>query len=164
MSTELLVEPEIEQRIKTLAAESGDGKETGGILLGHGPSNDGLIRVTNAGDAGPNAKRRRNFFLRDLQHAKQLAVAAWEDSRAIWVGEWHTHLSGDPRPSSSDLATYARLLLAADLDFESFVSIIATPDPEHEWGQPQLTPWLLSVAEIAGRTENAAALEKGRTP
>ena len=41
-----------------------DGREIGGILLGRGPDDDGVIEIVEAGDPGPNADRRNDFFLR----------------------------------------------------------------------------------------------------
>ena len=134
--------------IKEMARESEDGRETGGILLGRGPDENGVVNVERAGDPGPNARREPGFFLRDLERAQQLAAEAWVDHKAIWVGEWHTHVHGDPRPSPTDLATYAGHLAAAELEFEVFVSIIAVPDDERGWEDPLLAPWLLEISEI----------------
>jgi len=133
-------------QITELAPISEDGCETGGILLGRGPDSRGIVRVEIAGDAGPDADRRPNFFLRDLAHARTLAEDAWNTSRAIWVGEWHTHLRSGPQPSSSDLSTYLRLLAASELQFDLFVSIIVTADPLEGWARPRLWPWLLKLS------------------
>src|SRR5436189_6438762 len=62
--------------IVTHAAASADGCETGGILLGYEENDLGAMLVMQAGDAGPNAERRPNFFRRDLTHAQQLADEA----------------------------------------------------------------------------------------
>jgi len=134
--------------IKAMARESADGRETGGILLGRGPDEDGVVRVERAGDPGPKARREPGFFLRDLEHAQRLADEAWDESKAVWVGEWHTHVHRDPRPSATDLATYASLLAAAELEFDLFVSIIAVPDAARDWEEPRLAPWLLAISEI----------------
>jgi integrative and conjugative element protein (TIGR02256 family) len=142
----------VREHILQLAIKSGDGRETGGILLGRGPAPDGVIPIEIAGDPGPAADRRPNFFLRDLAHAEALANAAWERSRAIWVGEWHTHPTGGSQPSASDLSTYTHLLAASALDFEVFVSVIVTPDDAKGWEAPQLWPWLLELQA----EENAA--------
>ncbi len=131
-----------------MARESTDGRETGGILFGRGPDKHGVVQVERAGDPGPKARREPRFFLRDLQHAQRLAEEAWGDSKAIWVGEWHTHVRGDSRPSATDLATYASLLAAADLHFDVFVSIIVVPDAEHAWQEPRLALWLLAMSDI----------------
>jgi integrative and conjugative element protein (TIGR02256 family) len=149
---ELLVsielDAEVSDVIKEMARESEDGRETGGILLGRRPDEAGVVQVERAGDPGPKARREPGFFLRDLERAQELADAAWAENKAIWVGEWHTHVHGDPRPSPTDLATYAGHLAAAELEFEVFVSIIAVPDHERGWEEPLLAPWLLEISEI----------------
>jgi integrative and conjugative element protein (TIGR02256 family) len=132
--------------ITELARAAADGRETGGILLGRGPEDDGTIHVEVAGDPGPKAVRRPDFFLRDLEHARGLADDAWQRSRAIWVGEWHTHIQRLTHPSNADLATYHRLLSAAALEFPVFVSIIVVPgDTAGGWAAPQLFPWILEL-------------------
>lgn len=148
MTTSVEIFADAEARIRSLARESADGLETGGILLGHGPDKEGLIEVTVAGDAGPKAKRTPGFFLRDLDHARDLAARAWEDSHAIWVGEWHTHPYAGRRPSSVDLMTYATLLASSELSFEAFVSVIVTADPDLAWGEPRLDTWVLAMADL----------------
>lgn len=144
----IALDPAVGDAIKAMARESTDGRETGGILLGRGPNEDGVVRVEWAGDPGPKARREPGFFLRDLEHAQRLADEAWDESKAIWVGEWHTHVHGGPRPSGTDLATYASLLAAAELQFDVFVSIIAVPGAERGWEEPRLAPWLLAISEI----------------
>jgi integrative and conjugative element protein (TIGR02256 family) len=145
MNLRVEISTEAEETIRALAAESVDGRETGGILLGRGPGRHGTVRVEQAGDPGPNAQRRPDFFLRDLEHAQQLAAAAWEARRAVWVGEWHTHPAGDPRPSQRDMRTYAGLLSAAELAFEVVVSIIVMPDAELGWERPALATWIFTA-------------------
>jgi integrative and conjugative element protein (TIGR02256 family) len=144
------IAPDAHERILDLAKLAADGRETGGILLGRGPKND-VIAVEVAGDPGPNAKRQPDFFLRDLEHARSLAAIHWKESRAVWVGEWHTHLNGDPRPSPTDLATYAGHLQAGALDFEAFVSVIVLPGPNDSWADARLFPWVLSVTDSLGK-------------
>lgn len=104
--------------------------ETGGILLGHDFGD--IFQVTVAGGPGSNAKRSRHRFLRDRDHAAQLAVLAWEADRAQWIGEWHTHPTTPPVPSPIDLASYVRHLQDPDLRFDRFLSvIIGLNDPRH---------------------------------
>jgi integrative and conjugative element protein (TIGR02256 family) len=103
------IAPEARSAIMRLSPESADGSETGGILLGRGPDADGVVRVEIAGEPGPRAERRPDFFLRDLEHARGLAARAWQETGAVWIGEWHTHPMGGARPSATDLGTYARL-------------------------------------------------------
>ena len=143
--------PEAERRIREFAAESEDGRETGGILLGRGPDAGNVITVEHAGDPGPDAERRRDYFLRDLAHARELADAAWAEAEAVWVGEWHTHPTGPPTPSARDLVTYAALLADPELLFGTFVSIIVIPDPD--WKSPRLLTWVLGSVAAPGSRE-----------
>jgi integrative and conjugative element protein (TIGR02256 family) len=131
-----------------------DGKETGGILLGRGPD-DGIVTVEFAGDPGPEARRRSDFFLRDLDHARALAAEQWKRSKAVWIGEWHTHLTGDPRPSPADLATYSRHLRATALGFDVFVSVIVVPAPDGCWTRGRLFPWVISAPDGLPAAGNA---------
>jgi integrative and conjugative element protein (TIGR02256 family) len=142
------IELEARREIVQLARQSSDGRETGGILLGRGPDAAGIVRVEIAGDPGPKADRRPDHFLRDLEHAQALATRAWEEGRAVWVGEWHTHPHGGTGPSPIDLATYAQLLSASALEFEVFVAVIVVADEAGGWAAPRLCPWTLSVEAL----------------
>jgi integrative and conjugative element protein (TIGR02256 family) len=144
LTPRIVLAREARETISGLAQASADGRETGGILLGRGPDDDGVIEVVEAGDPGPNAERQKDFFLRDLEHARRLAARAWERDRAQWVGEWHTHPCSGPQPSSRDLATYALLLGHAELRFAAFISIIVTPHAVEGCDEPLLVTWVLT--------------------
>lgn len=109
--------------------------ETGGILLGfHDP-----LTITVAGDAGPGAVRTERFFLRDLDHTQRLAAEELARSGAAWLGEWHTHPTGPPHPSPTDLATYDRLQRQSpDVFVAGVVALIAVPTLE----VAAVTAWL----------------------
>lgn len=97
--------------------------ETGGILLGRLAIGDYLVSV--AGDPGPKAIHKHDFFLRDLTHAQSLAAAAWHEDASQWIGDWHTHPHGPLVPSDADLRIYRQHLADPDLGFTSFLSVIA---------------------------------------
>lgn len=147
MTYSVIIAPEAERRIRELARASADGRETGGILLGRGPGADGVIQVEEAGAPGENAERRTDFFLRDRSHAERLAEHAWERSRSIWVGEWHTHPAGPPVPSTRDLVTYTGLLDDPELGFEALVSVIVVPETADDWDALRLLVWILKSSE-----------------
>lgn len=111
----------IEQHVRVSGTES----ETGGILLGHETAAG--CHVSVAGGPGPQAVRTPASFNRDLAHAEELAEQAWLEQRAVWVGEWHTHVHVDPVPSDTDLSSYLRHLDDPDLGFDRFISIIIGP-------------------------------------
>lgn len=112
------------------ATRSQDGLETGGILLG--TDTTGTVVIYDAGGPGPNAKRAPNAFHRDLNHAQTLAETAWKAHRWQWLGEWHTHLSGQLAPSDLDLTSYMRHLHDAELKFGRFVAVIVGLSPGND--------------------------------
>lgn len=116
--------------------------ETGGILLGHDLGD--VLQVTVAGDPGPNSRRSSDRFLRDRDHAAQLAAGAWEADRAQWIGEWHTHPTASPVPSQIDLASYTRHLQDSDLNFDRFLSVIIGLDDMHQ----ALAGWIVTSAAL----------------
>ena len=131
------------------AAASADGRETGGILLGHHHRYPRpLLDVVHAAGPGPLAARRAEFFRRDVRHAQAVADLAYRTDGSIWIGDWHTHPGGPALPSTTDLASYRSLLADADLDFEVFLTVIVTPDPATGWTRPRLTGWLITTAHV----------------
>lgn len=127
---------------------SADRLETGGILLGHDHESRELMEVTRAGDPGPGARRERRRFLRDLEHAQELADIAYEEDGSVWLGEWHTHPNESPLPSPRDLSTYLKLLGDPSLDFTRFASIIVTADSEEQWDAPIMWPWIVTPIAV----------------
>jgi integrative and conjugative element protein (TIGR02256 family) len=110
------------------ALRSRDGLETGGILLGSDTASH--ILISRAGDPGPRAHRTEDSFLRDLAHAQEIANEAWNEDGHQWIGEWHTHPTGDLKPSALDLHSYLQHLHDPELHLDRFVAIIVglTPD------------------------------------
>lgn len=111
--------------ILTVGSHHDPGTETGGIALGRDSGE--TIRITELGDPGPGAIHTSSRFTRDLYHAQDLAVKAWQRDRSQWVGEWHTHPSGELIPSSFDLSIYVRLLNDEALRWERLISLIVAP-------------------------------------
>jgi integrative and conjugative element protein (TIGR02256 family) len=129
------------------AVASADGRETGGILLGFDADERGEALALEAGGPGPNAEQRWDFFQRDLEHAQQLANAAYGRSCARWIGEWHTHPRGLLVPSRKDLRTYRGFLRDPALNFANFLALIVTARDE-EWTQLVVTGWAIEQRHV----------------
>lgn len=127
--------------IARVCDEETQGRETGGILLGH-QHTDGHLSVTQAGDPGPLAERTASRFRRDAAHAGLLSSAAYARDRSVWLGDWHTHPTGPSRPSPVDMAAYASVLRDESSGFETFLSVIVLP----EAAGPVLYPWAVTLA------------------
>jgi integrative and conjugative element protein (TIGR02256 family) len=121
------------------AKRSTDGLETGGILLGQDTPR--CISIRQAGGPGPNAQRGSRTFLRDRDHAQQLADAAWHEDNSQWIGEWHTHPSTDLIPSDLDLNSYLRHLRDPELHLDRFLAVIVGLVPS---GGITAVTWLIT--------------------
>ncbi len=141
---EVRVSPVALRTIKREARASKDGNETGGILLGFGGNTDAV--VTQAGGPGPNARRERTFFRRDLEHAERLAEIAFGIDGSQWIGDWHTHPGGGTEPSSTDLEAYRRIL-KEDPSLAAFITIIVDPGTADD--SARLSPWLVTMESRA---------------
>lgn len=77
--------------------------ETGGILIGYVDGDCAL--VLRATGPGPNAVRTKTIFRRDVPFVQaELDKAAAElGAQGLYIGEWHSHLSTDTRPSPTDV-------------------------------------------------------------
>lgn len=155
--------------IAATAPAAHDGRETGGVLLGHEVDGDtpgvaGRIEVRRAGDPGPNAVRTPTRFVRDAHHAQRLADLAYAADRSVWIGEWHTHPGGQTSPSPTDLGSYITLLDDVALRLERFVTVIVVASPEQGWHAPVLAPWLVTSSEVRPMLLNVVTPEALRRP
>jgi integrative and conjugative element protein (TIGR02256 family) len=123
------------------AQASADGKETGGILAGF--ELDGELVITVAGGPGADATRRPDLFVRDLADADQLLERVFDESGAVWIGDWHTHTIVSGHPSATDLVSYRRLLEDSELGFSVFLALIVTSANE-TFADAELTAWVAS--------------------
>jgi integrative and conjugative element protein (TIGR02256 family) len=128
-------------KILVEAQASIDGTETGGILAGFESSE--ALRVAVAGGPGPKAVRRPDLFIRDLEEADRLLQQAYDESGAVWIGDWHTHTLASGWPSSTDRASYQRLLADRELDFRIFLALIVT-SRSGSFVDAEISAWLAS--------------------
>lgn len=87
--------------------------ETGGVLAGRVTRNGDVV-VTHASGPGPNAKRTRSKFEKDVEFCQHFLDEAYEASGqgVVYVGEWHSHPSSDNRPSGTDLKSLSEIAIA----------------------------------------------------
>lgn len=108
--------------------ESSSNAETGGILIGYIDGQS--VVVVKATGPGPKAKRTATRLERDVEFVqKQLDDA--EKALGIkgrYVGEWHSHLESDPKPSGRDLESMCGIADASNYQTECPAMIIAGTD------------------------------------
>lgn len=87
--------------------------ETGGMLLGYTRASRRHLDfvVTGLVAAGPNAQHKPNRFVPDGDWQQAKLERAYCDSHQVtsYLGDWHSHPGGRPRPSGIDRRTSARV-------------------------------------------------------
>jgi integrative and conjugative element protein (TIGR02256 family) len=81
-------------------------RETGGALFGYKAGNGDLV-VTESCGPGPNATHHRFRLVPDRDHTQAAIYRILKSSqgRDTYLGEWHSHPLGRPRPSTKDIET-----------------------------------------------------------
>ena len=79
-------------------------KETGGVLIGSFDMARRIIYVVDATEAPPDSQECRNGFLRGLEGLQEEvdAVQLATSGMLGYIGEWHSHPTGNVAPSSLD--------------------------------------------------------------
>ena len=79
-------------------------RETGGVLLGHYADKLDRAVVLEATGPPPDSRRTRYSFVRGREGLHELLLARWHDEpRTHYLGEWHSHPTGQPLPSVQDI-------------------------------------------------------------
>jgi len=125
--TSIILSREIAETIRAEVEASVDA-ETGGILIGHVQGRTAV--VMRATGPGPNAKRTKAVFERDVEFVQsQLDQAAGEfGERGLYIGEWHSHLETDPEPSPRDIRSMCGIAEAPNYATRCPVMVIAGLD------------------------------------
>ncbi len=105
----VLIESEV---VHTLNSWQQHGRklESGGILIGY--RRPPHMHVTACTTPFPKDIRSRFcFYRRDNQH-RQIAHQHWKDTegQAYYLGDWHTHPTAVPSPSTLDLKEWSKLM------------------------------------------------------
>lgn len=88
--------------IRDVISRYGDLAEVGGCIVGCQYGEE--LLVTHASDPGKSAKMERYSIAVDNVHTTKFAnnLNANSNKKLYFIGDWHTHLSNDLRPSSTD--------------------------------------------------------------
>ncbi|TQR33621.1 hypothetical protein C7Y47_11315 [Lysinibacillus sphaericus] len=89
--------------MKEIILKFGKRAEIGGCLVGC-QINDVLL-VTHASEPGPKAKMSRYAINIDNKYTTRFSnrINQLSNNKLYYLGDWHTHLSTDLRPSVTDL-------------------------------------------------------------
>jgi integrative and conjugative element protein (TIGR02256 family) len=122
-----LIESETRKRPRT---------ETGGALFGFGDGDD--LVVAGAYGPGPRARHRRTTFEPHPETTGLLMETVREHSRRRYryLGSWHSHPGGVPRPSGTDIATVEAVAEEAEVALAQPLMLIQASRPIGREAQP----------------------------
>lgn len=163
MTHRIWVLPEAEQAIRAEAARCPDD-ETGGLLLGY-RTDTGTVIADTVGP-GPAATRTpTSFHPDDPWQQEQLAEKYSASGRLhTYLGDWHTHPHGIPRPSRTDRRTLTRIARHRPARQSAPLTAILAPDSggpiavwlhTGRWTHPHL------LAVVLGPTAEQGHLPRG---
>lgn len=89
--------------MKEIIWKFGKRAEIGGCLVGCQINN--VLLVTHASEPGPKAKMSRYSINIDNKFTTKFSnrINQLSNNKFYYIGDWHTHLSTDLRPSQTDL-------------------------------------------------------------
>jgi len=108
--------------------------ETGGVLLGH--ERGRRLVVSHQVGAGPKALHERTSFTpdRDWQYAQIDLIYAHMNGNLAYLGDWHTHPGGAPKPSTTDRVPLHRTAINPACQCPSpIMLILGDPDRDGHW-------------------------------
>ena len=137
----LLINDDIELRIKQIQAEHSFKREIGGILVGLYDADHESLRVTDISFPYSYDQRCQFRFLRKSNGHQELMDQLWEDSEhtKAYLGEWHTHNQDNPVPSMIDRNTWKRIAKRNNNFDDSYFMII---------GKKAFVVWTVSNGNI----------------
>ena len=107
--------------MKRTVKRFGEQTEVGGCLVGC--QINSVLLVTHASEPGPNSKMSGHSINIDNKYVTQFSnrLNLVSDNKLYYLGDWHTHLSTDLRPSSTDLRALKILNNFVPLEFKNTV-------------------------------------------
>ncbi len=125
------IEPQAMKSMLRVCARAG-GLETGGVLIGrYSPFGDRVV-VSRVTGPPPDSQRFRFNFIRGIAGLSRRFELVWREG-LYYVGEWHLHPHGPPRPSSTDVNQVMLFSSEAGYRCPHPILVILGGDPSSEW-------------------------------
>jgi integrative and conjugative element protein (TIGR02256 family) len=99
----LRLDSEAQGRLLELCDQA-DKWETGGVLIGHYASSLDCAIVTEVTSPPEDSARGRTWFQRGVVGLRSLFLNRWAEERQSYLGDWHFHPGGLPKPSGIDIS------------------------------------------------------------
>lgn len=100
---ELLIPDDILKTAFVYCSRAG-ANETGGIIIGHYVEENTRAVVTALSSPPTDSQSGPAWFQRGILGLEHLLFSMWRrKERRYYIGEWHYHPTGHPRPSATDI-------------------------------------------------------------
>ena len=148
-------------------AESSPDLEAGGVLIGFVDEDRRAIAL-RATRPGPKAQMSESGFSRDVEHVQAALQRAESElgDHGAYIGEWHSHLVADPKPSAVDIESLFGISEAPHYQTKCPVMVIAGLDASTK-KVADIKSWTFPVGgrvyTIETVTGNGDAVHKPRT-
>lgn len=107
--------------------------ETGGILLGRYTVKHDCAVVTSITKAPTDSQSGRTWFVRGIKGLQHKVDRMWNRNQSYYLGEWHLHPGGTPRPSSVDIGQMREIATSAEYHCPEPVLLIIGYNPPSDW-------------------------------
>lgn len=107
--------------------------ETGGMLIGY-EAESGDPVVTSIIGPGPKARHGRFRFKPDYDYQQELLDSRFRQTagRETYLGDWHTHPSGECALSRRDVSVLRRIASCASAGTRRPIMLVLVPS-DHDW-------------------------------
>jgi integrative and conjugative element protein (TIGR02256 family) len=105
--------------------------ETGGLLMGYWDTAADTAVVTAIVGPGPKAKQSRTSLIPDHTYQEQEIARIYAESGRVttYLGDWHSHPNGAPRPSRIDRRTLRRIVRSESARLKCSLMMIVSGGP-----------------------------------
>lgn len=107
--------------------------ETGGILAGFYTTAHDCAVVTAVSRAPSDSRHGRTFFLRGVRGLQRWIDYLWRRKHQYYLGEWHFHPGGPPRPSCTDTEQMKQFAASPDYQCPEPILVIIGGTPPETW-------------------------------
>jgi integrative and conjugative element protein (TIGR02256 family) len=107
--------------------------ETGGILAGFYTTAHDCAVVTAVSRAPSDSRHGKTHFFRGVRGLQRWIDYLWRRKHHYYLGEWHFHPGGPPRPSFTDTEQMKKFAASSDYQCPEPILVIIGGTPPETW-------------------------------
>jgi len=144
--------PRMEVKEALRLCERSVPNETGGILLGRYSAAHDCAVVMAVTGAPADSHSGRTWFIRGVRGLQRTVDHLWGRQRGYYLGEWHFHPGGAPKPSPTDVQQMREIAGSEQYHCPEPVLLIIGGEPKGKWSAgayvfPRASPYIELLAK-----------------